>query len=143
MEAPPKIRVGICGCTDLYRNELQGKDIQMGEVPEQGFGVPDFLFLQEQEIPEEDQRRALQQLRPHFFIDAHPYSRQGEYFVRLEPNHMVVRKKGPRLNRIVNQTQRWNGVPPSAEEMTNAIRQIVHTLKRRMSRKKWEAWLSM
>lgn len=138
------IVVGICGCTDLYHGELQGQDIQIGEIPEQGFGIPEILMLREQEIPERDQRKALQRLRPHFFLDAHvDVGHSGRYFIRLEAHHIVHGKTGSYLRLFSHtRTKYWNGEPsPSAEEMVSAIQGIVRVLKKRMTLEKWEAWL--
>lgn len=128
--------VGICECTSLFHEELQGQELQTGDIT---------LVLKEQEIPEKGQQKALSRLRPHFFLDAHSWRNpdgKTEYFTVLCPQNTVHDKRGSYSRGYEYQLMRWHGEnPPSSQEIIRLIRDITALRYRRMKPEKWRAWL--
>ena len=140
------IRIGICECTPHYHGELRGSQVQIGAIPEEGFGEPVFLVLSEQVIPEKKQQKNLRELQPHLFLDAHggvDRDWKEQYFVRVSALQRIDSQAGPYMRSVFYGERSWSGALPTSQEVVGAIQNIVSTMKRRMKKERWEAWLSL
>ncbi len=98
MKALTEIRIGLCGCMDLYNGALEGRQFRFSRAQ---------FVLREVRLPDEVfHTRALKAARCHFFIDYgsdHPL----DTYVLLSREDLVVSPSG-RSERLVSRS--WSAM---------------------------------